>query len=52
MEKTKMSTQEQIEANRRNGKLSKGPTTKEGKVTGSLKVMGFEAGELISSKNP
>jgi hypothetical protein len=27
-------------------------TTKEGKVTGSLKVMGFEAGELISAKNP
>jgi hypothetical protein len=27
-----MSTQEQIEANRRNGKLSKGPTTKEGKA--------------------
>jgi len=27
-------------------------TVKEGKVEGSLKVMGYEGGELISSKNP
>src|SRR5437660_11508294 len=27
-------------------------TTKEGKVTGSLKTMGYEGGEIISSANP
>jgi hypothetical protein len=34
------------------GELSVGGVVKEGKVTSKLKVMGFETGEIITTKNP
>src|ERR1700730_2929738 len=49
MEKTNMSTQEQIEANRRNGMLSKGPTTKEGKAVSAKNARkhGLLSGDVL-----
>ena len=44
-----MSTQEQIEANRRNGMLSKGPTTKEGKAVSAKNARkhGLLSGDVL-----